>query len=336
MTANVEFLDDPHDQWQITGRLHQKLLQDKKFDALEISLDRLRDGTARVSDGDWKYAASIEYLGSVDAEYDDSVLADLVRFLRPSSKDKPWQSRVASLRCWREAKPTSTAAAVALAQLYFGYAWLARGGNYSDDVPEAAWKVFFSRVRMASDVLRSAEQTANKCPSWYGCSLLAVKADQRELGEWYAIFERGVSAFPEYWPTYTSGSDFHLSRWSGSPQQMADFLKRSITLTNSTAGASVAARIAWELLNSYGTTVVDELCEQDWQTIREGFQDWMKLFPRQSVANYFLLTARVFDDKPTARSLIQAIGATPYPSVWQTHLSAHYQGYGGVRAWAGM
>ena len=336
MTANVDYFDDPHDQWQITGRLHQKLLHDRKFDALELSLDRLRDSAATFSDGDWKHAASIDYLGSIDAEYDDGVLADLVRFLRPSSKEKPWQSRIELLREWRQAKPASTAAAVSLAHLYFRYAWFARGGNYSDDVPEAAWKVFFSRVRMASDVLRGVERTVDKCPGWYGCSLLAVKADQREPGEWYSIFERGVSAFPHYWPTYTSGSDFHLSRWSGSPQQMADFLKRSIALTKSTAGASVAARIVWHLLDSYASTVIDELREQDWPTVREGFQDWIKLFPRQSVANYFLLTARAFEDKVTARNLIKTVGATPYPSVWQTHIGARYQGYGGVRAWAGM
>ena len=328
--------DDPIGDYNRLGDGHETLLKQAKFAALDVSIQRLQNSKKAFSDGQWALDSVFDFISELDANEQSGLFSDLRKLLRPASVDVPWQSRIALLRAWRDASSNNVAPAVGLANLYVAYAWDARGSDYADRVSEQAWKKFFARTRMAADALRAVEGHAEDCLAWFPTSLVVLKANQQDVGEWYAIFERGIRACPTHWHTYCAGADFHLERWSGSREQFADYLRRAVEVSRQYAGSSVAARVIVSMLDSYQSTVIADVREQDWGLIRAGFNDWIRAYPALSVANNFLMAARCFEDKATARSLIPLIGSTPYTGVWQSWLAKHFDGYGGVRAWAGM
>ena len=331
--SSVEY-DDPAKEYAKVGRTLDALLLEGKYPVLDASVARLQSTGRSLSDGRWSHDAAVEFLGHVDVESQRGVFSDLMQFLRLSKADVPWQARLETLRAWRDASPKSVAASVCISNFYLHSAWDARGSTWAHEVSDAAWKKFFSRVRFAVDALRAVDVRAEECLAWFPISLLAIKAQERTVGEWYATFERGIKACPTYWNTYTNGADFHLARWSGSREQFADFLRRSVDLSGEYSGKSVAARIVWSLLDHYGENVVDELSEQDWGLIRGGFGDWLQAHPRSSVANYYLIAARCFEDKSTVARLAQTAALKPYGAVWDTHLGEQFGGFRGVCAWA--
>ncbi len=305
-----------------------------KYVVLDASLARMQSTGKTLSDGTWAHDAAGAFLSRIDLECHRGVFSDLKQLFRPALADAPWLARLDSLRAWREACPRSITPFVCIANFYLGNAWSARGSSWANEVPDSACKKFFARVRLASDALKAVEARATECLAWFPISLIAVKAQEREVGEWYAVFERGARACPAYWNVYTVGADFHLERWSGSREQLADFLGRAVELSSECGGKSVAARIVWSLLDQYGDTVVGEIAEQDWGLIRAGFGDWLHANPSASVANYFLFASRCVEDKGTARRLLETISTMPYHAVWNTHLAEQFGGFRGVCAWA--
>jgi hypothetical protein len=214
-----------------------------------------------------------------------------------------------------------------------GFAWQARGDGWFEDVPEAAWPVFFSRVRRAIDAIRTVERKAPTFMPWYPTMLTLIKADDRGLGEWYSVFERGAAVNPAYWPLYTECADRHLTRWSGSPAQLNDFVQRAIELTQGFAGKSVAARIVLALL-PYFDSENREIDASLWPQVCEGFQDWSRSARDPAIVNYFAVAARYFEDKSSCRSALSMIGKEPLASVWNGSVALSVGGLNNVRAWA--
>jgi hypothetical protein len=334
VSVNAIESDDPDGQYANAGRALDGLLTAGKLDTLDATLARLQASQRLLSDGRWSLDAAQNFLAYVDTESERGVFTDLMQWMRGSTADKAWSTRLTLLRNWRETNPGSVAASVCIARLYLNYAWHARGGNWAEEVSDAAGKLFFTRARLAADALRGVESRAEECLSWFPVSLITIKAQERGIGEWHAVFERGAKACPNFWHLYTAGADFHLQRWSGSVAQMADYLGRAVALSQATSGRAVAARIAWSLLDGYGDNVVAELREQNWTLIRGGFEDWLHAYPRNSVANYFLFATKCFDDKSAAKRLIVSSDIKPYDAVWNTHLGEQLGGFSGVRAWA--
>lgn len=71
---------------------------------------------------------------------------DLIQFfdiLSPYSRQSDgWQEAISGIEAWREARPDSIAAVLALARVYENWAWNARGSGYADTVAEEQWEQF--------------------------------------------------------------------------------------------------------------------------------------------------------------------------------------------------
>lgn len=135
------------------------LLANRNYDGLDALAKEFRDSKECHATGYWKL--SYVYRGLAGPS---------------GAADAEWTNHFAILRDWIRAKPASITARCAMADALVGFAWKARGTDYSDKVPDQQWDPFFQRLNEAVSVLEEAGTLKEKCPCWYSVML------QAELG----------------------------------------------------------------------------------------------------------------------------------------------------------
>jgi hypothetical protein len=82
-------------------------------------------------------------------------------------KDSDYDSRLAIAKRWVAAYPGSATARIALADIYSSYPGFARGSGLADSVSDANWKLFYSRVAQARQVLLEPAALKDKDVHWF-------------------------------------------------------------------------------------------------------------------------------------------------------------------------
>jgi hypothetical protein len=133
-----------------------------------------------------------------------------------------WERHLARIREWRESRPSSRAADIALAFALTERGWAARGGGYAATVSEHGWRGFGGDLEEAREILDQCADSASTSPAWYE-GMLNVLHGLGEDSLFVATYKEGVAKFPEYARLYLLMS-WHLQpRWFGEPGDWEHF-----------------------------------------------------------------------------------------------------------------
>lgn len=289
------------------------LLGRRAFAELDEAADSARASQERLGGGVWKLYVFYEVVAMADAGQRVS--------------DQLWLQRIALLRDWVAANPSSVTARVALAYAYHGYAWAARGGGYANTVPDAAWKLFETRIAQAYSTLLEADNLPVKCPHWYIVMLLVARDMGWSKEQMRALFERAVAFEPSYYIYYREYAADLLPKWGGEPGEAEAFAEESYQRIGGRQGAFVYFEIA---------TVLYCLCNDSpqptlsWPVLQEGFAEVEEQYGATLLKlNRFAMLAYLYQDREVAKRILARVGDNWEPKVW-----VHRATFDLARSWA--
>jgi hypothetical protein len=294
----------------------QALLGRRAFSELDQAADSARASKERLGGGVWKLY--VFYQVAAMAGPDPELIIDQL-----------WLQRIALLQDWVAANPSSITARVALAYAYQGYAWAARGGGYSDTVPDAAWGLFETRIAQAYSTLLEADKLPAKCPHWYLVMLLVARDMNWNKDQMRALFESAVAFEPSYYIYYREYVMDLLPKWGGEPGEAEAFAEESYKRIGGPQGAFVYFEIA---------TVLYCLCNDNpqptlsWPVLQEGFAEIEEKYGATLLKlNRFAMLAYLYHDREVANRILTRVGDNWEPKVWVNRATFDL-----ARSWAGL
>jgi hypothetical protein len=268
-TANVEEFSDEAGVTAIED--FQLAVNDKlkarHFDQLEQLANKLRTEKTRWPGSKWKLPDF--YLG-----------LDLPRRgLNPTEQD--WKDHLRLLHEWKDAKPKSITARVALAAAYVGYGYDARGNGYSDTVSDNGWNLFHERMAKAEQILREASTLREKCPHWYAILLEVAKANGWPKEKATALFEKATDYQPLYYEYYHDFAEYLQPKWHGEPGDTEEFAKQSADKLGGDEGDILYFQLAFSQRCACPKEPI--LNAMSWERIKSGYQASERLYGKSLV-----------------------------------------------------
>lgn len=291
-------------------------LYHEQFDALDRIAAEVRASKERLPGGAWKLEKF--YKGLCDL-YDGD-----------QTQDGVWQYHLAKLKKWVAQKPASVTARIGLASAYVKYAWLARGGDYAANVPEAAWKVFRERLATAEAILQDAARLEPKCPHWYAVMMNVALSEGWDRSRYEQLFGQAVKFEPFYYDYYEAKAHYLMPRWNGRPGEWESFAEGAAHQVGGKEGSIIYYRIAMSIAASdpsdvhAGRFAVGS--KVSWAGLEQGFADVAQTYGSSAhEANMLCLMAVTAGEKPLSQKLFKQIGENWDINVWgsQNTFEAH-------------
>jgi hypothetical protein len=232
---------------------------------------------------------------------------------------KNWGNIVPSQKEWITEKldkwilqyPKSVTPRIIKANIYIRIGWKARGTGWAKDVTEEGWKVFREELNTAWEILEKAEKLEQKDPELYRCMLSIAMGTSKPDEVAKDLFEKGVALEPRYYRLYSVRAVSLLPRWGGRWEDAGRFAQRAVELTKETDGESFYFRIALSLLNYGDKDDHSPFLNHgfSYERLKRAYKDFGDLYPNLNFQrNSFALIACVYDDKETAREILDELG----------------------------
>lgn len=142
---------------------------------------------------------------------------------RRSDADAVWAQRLETIAAWRASLPESKAARLALAAVYNGYGYKARGTGWAREVTEEGWKLFRERRATALSVLTEAsDQLESELYYHYLMALIAAPDDATFAAARHHL-DLLTKREPRYAPAYSVMGNYLLPRWHGKPGDLTAY-----------------------------------------------------------------------------------------------------------------
>lgn len=272
-----------------------RLFAARAYQDLDTMAQQLRGSKERLPGGLWKLRSF--YRG----------LADDIKV----SDDQAYQARLAALGQWVQASSESVTARTVLAEVYYNYAWKARGNDYSNNWSDQARRVFEERLKKAQDLIVEADQLPTRCPEadlvrlWLGACL---HWDQPRFD---AAYRKAVELEPGYSPVHAARSWYLQPNWYGSDEDVVRAAEDAAQAAKDLGGMEYYARVLWNATDELDFHPDDlfSATPASWPKMRQGFLDMQKKYPQSfKNLNGFAHFACLAGDKETARSLFEQIG----------------------------
>ena len=154
------------------------------FDALEAQSEELRSDDKRFAgglSGVLLFYRALSGQSFVGNHWRDSFVV--------WDSDAAFDKQREVLEAWRHAKPGSIAPQIALALLWRGYAWQARGSRFADKVPEEQWPIFEERIAKQDEALHKA--IPHHSGDWYFTGNYPTPGGMRVANQAYVNFMEG-------------------------------------------------------------------------------------------------------------------------------------------------
>ena len=119
----------------------------EQFDQLEKMAQDLRQTDARFIGSNSKLRSFYSALGAINPCACDKAF----------NESHSFDEKAAILNKWLTAKPTSMVVKIAMPDLYYYYAWQARGTGYANTVTPEAWQLFSERLKQAWTYIRDLD-----------------------------------------------------------------------------------------------------------------------------------------------------------------------------------
>jgi hypothetical protein len=282
----------------------RRMLEDERFEALDDLAGELDRTKARFAGGDWKSYRFQQALGAPAGGCDDT--------------DEHWQELLVSLKRWREQRPASMTAAIALAEASVGYGWKARGGGYSDTVSEEGWRLLNERMAPAEGIVTEAAARAPKTLEWYRAMIDLGRAQGWDRTRVDALFDEAVTLEPRYLHVYSAMARYLTPRWHGEEGDWEALAERSAERVGGRDGSVVYSHVAWQISKLHRGHEFFEQNRVSWPRIKQGFIDREALYgASQRTLNAFCMLAGAARDRETTRELLARIGDEWDPGVWK-------------------
>jgi len=227
----------------IAGMLHfvdgtseqiRELLEQDKFDTIDMIADRARSTKKRFVGGFWYIHAIYRGLGEP-------------RQGTTHSGEAEWQQHIDRLKRWVAQRPNSVTARIALADSYMGYAWNARGTGTADTVSEDGWQVFHDRLELAGQTLKDAYDLPTKDPEWYLVMLGLVRDLGGSKEMMAATFDKAFAFEPDYYYYDQVMAGALQEKWLGEKGDLAAFAEKAADRLGGDRGDIVYYEIARQI-----------------------------------------------------------------------------------------
>lgn len=245
-TLDVELVRSPFTaNSKVVTRKVIQALNKKDWDALEL--------LGQVAENDKDF--------SVMGYNQVSTFGDALEELKGTSIEK----RLEQLQAWQSAKPKSSLAAAAHAELLVTYAWKARGSGWSNSVSEEGWNLMHERLNSARKALSAVSgKGIRKTRGWYKAMSHVALGQGWSHAEYDALFDEARKAYPDFSQFYYDKAYWLLPRWYGEPGEWERFANESADALGGKEGDMLYARIVWYI----HTVVSDELQHSDFSMQR--------------------------------------------------------------------
>jgi tetratricopeptide (TPR) repeat protein len=184
--------------------------------------DQALSATEALRRGDYQSAASLsqQVLGKSKLKsFSFSPFDRFINHLSPGDDAK----FLAGLNAWISHSPKSALAYLLRASYYSNTAWLVRGSEFDDAVPEEHKRVFKENLRLAANDIRQTIALDPKIPWSYFLQLQLTGGggNQQELDR---VFSAGIRRYPAFYEIYRTRLEFLQPKWGGSTGGMYKFV----------------------------------------------------------------------------------------------------------------
>ena len=296
---------------QYAVRINSLFVQEN-FAELEKIEQRNRIEKGRVAGGIWK---SFSFFGGIALP-------------RGEGSDSEYEFRISAAKKWIAAYPSSATARIALASTYSGYAGFARGSGLADSVSDAGWKLFYSRVAQAKQVLLEAAALKDKDAQWFDVMMQVSNAEGWDPAQERELFDQAVAFEPSYYHFYRRYANYLLPQWYGQPGDVESFANE-IAAHRQEPESSIFYFEIVGTLSCYCEKGMEALSQTSWPRTKQGYANMQRLYGTSNLkANRFAFLAFVAHDKSAAREAFASITA-PELGIWNSE-----EVFEGIRAWA--
>ena len=229
---------------------------------------------------------------------------------------------------WTALYPNSATARIALADIYTSYADFARGSGHADSVSDANWKLFYSRVAQAKQVLLEAAAMKDKDAHWFDVMMQVSNSEGWDRARERELFDQAVAFEPSYYHFYRRYANYLLPQWYGQAGDVQAF-GNEVAAHRPEPESSIFYFEIVGTLTCYCTKGMDALGQTSWPRTKQGYANMHRLCGTSNLkANRFAFLAYVAKDKSAARDAFASI-TTPELSIWTSD-----EVFDSARAWA--
>lgn len=307
--------DSPEGSDALTAKA-RALLEDQRFDELDALAADLRANKRRFASGRWKLGAFYEGLEA---------------FSDPRVSDAQWKRRLTLLSRWKEFRPASITAPVALGGGLAGYAWYARSGAAARDVAAEDMSLFQRRLAEARAVLDPAAARTSRCPHVYVALMSAAVGQSLPREGFEALFAKAVKFEPGYDEYYVVKARYLSPVWHGELGEWEEFAEEA-----GRGHPDLYARIALGMARGngklYGRFGIDLLRRSaiTWPKLRDGMLEIDRMYPggRENL-NRLAWFAYQTNDHEAAKPVFERIGDRYDKNLWRSRAA-----FARARSWA--
>ena len=234
-----------------------------------------------------------------------------------NDKDAAFDKQREFLEAWRDAKPGSITPQIALALLWRGYAWQARGGTFAPKVPSEQWPVFEERIAKQDEALRKAvpadaakRNAVSTDPGAY-LVLLSLARDQSwTRNQLDSLYREAIGKHPTSFHLYTQRAETLEPRWFGAEGELNEYADSLFQEPGGDVGRMAYSFVAIQQFDRrYPMREFYEKTGLRWADVKAGFELREKRYGLSNADwNLLLYFACAALDRATGRRAADRIG----------------------------
>lgn len=246
------------------------------------------------------------------------LIALLPGYSKLFEEEADWSNSLYKVRKLREKFPQSAFSALAEANYWRDYAWVARGRGYASSVSPDAWKLFRERLEKSEKILIETKPYSAELPPWYSLMINVQSALGRPEDERNKTFLEGAEKFKNFTDTYITMMSYLTPQWGGNWEAVDSLVSWAVENTKGTEGTLMYARLYSNLPLPSGVKLFGDT-RAEWPKMKKGYEDLMKRYPASKWnLNNFARYACLANDKSTYASVRKRIGKDVMAEAFET------------------
>jgi hypothetical protein len=279
------------------------LFDEGNFAKLEEIVSELVESRAKFGDGEWKISSFYYGLAALYGREEKFYIEDFKKY-----------------RDWQEAFPKSSTWRIALADLYWDYAWYLRYERHSnglatvDELPPEVEKAMSEQFSEASSLLSEAKKEGTEDPRWYDLTIIIGARSGWSSADLDMVAQESMKWDPEYvqgarlrCSALRSGSTGERGAWEGYAEKVSD---------ENPLGDVLYAIL---VINMYGYyNDVFSSTNISWERTKRGLSGLMDKYPESVYyPNYAAYLGTIARDREFALANFEKLGDRYLEDVWK-------------------
>lgn len=260
------------------------------FARLEAMAQQYRGSKSRTPSGLWALGRFYAAFGSIYPQ---------------GTPPEVWLEASKATLSWVDKFPQSPTPRIAHAAILSKYAWEIRGYHEAGAVQDEAWAPFHENQSSARAYLEQHKSIAAADPHWYALMLSILKTEGADDETIKQYFLEGVQQEPLYLPTHMEALYNFIPKWSGSAQEVDDFILFATEQVEKAQRDMLYARLYWaSSSNQYHGHDFFRETRADWPRMRRGMKSVVGEYPDLWNIFHFANFACYAGDKKTSREYL--------------------------------